>query len=183
MTWTPVSTCGDTLNTNRTCCTIAFASPSVRDFVPRAPVRRPLTLRPPASIQIMLSPMLRICSWTWLDAPSPTATLQITAPTPMMMPSMVRTLRILLRAKARTATRSISPKLSTRPSGLARPYQALGRVDFITEERPACRSNPHFNLVNRGPGYAGGSSADKEGHQGGACPPPWQLLELRHPSG
>ena len=113
MTWTPVSTCGDTLNTSGTCCAIAFASPSVRDLVPRAPVRRPLTLRPPASIQIMLSPMLRICSWTWLDAPSPTATLQMTAPTPMMMPSMVRTLRILLRASARTATRSSSPKLST----------------------------------------------------------------------
>src|ERR1700733_13447488 len=36
------------------------------------------------------------------------ATVQITAPTPMMMPSMVRTVRSLLRAKARSATRMIS---------------------------------------------------------------------------
>src|SRR5207245_4547338 len=158
MTWTPVSTCGDTLKTSVTCCTIAFASPSVRDFVPRAPVRRPLTLRPPASIQIMLSPMLRICSWTWLDAPSPTATLQITAPTPMMMPSMVRTLRILLRAKARTATRSNSPKLSTRPPDSLGLAGARKRADLITEERLACRSNPHFNLVD----YAGGRSTEGE---------------------
>src|SRR5690242_2222743 len=36
------------------------------------------------------------------------ATVQITAPTPMMMPSMVKIVRILLRARARSATRMIS---------------------------------------------------------------------------
>src|SRR5580704_12647853 len=36
------------------------------------------------------------------------ATAQITAPTPMMMPSMVRMVRILLRASARSATRTTS---------------------------------------------------------------------------
>src|SRR4029077_11481099 len=84
---------------------MAFRSPMTRVLVPREPVRTPLTARPPASTQIMLSPRLLICCWICSEAPSPTATLAITAPTPIMIPSMVRMLRILLRARARMANR------------------------------------------------------------------------------
>src|SRR6202049_2945722 len=84
---------------------MAFTSPITRVLVPREPVRTPLTARPPASTQTMLSPRLLICCWICSEAPSPTATLAITAPTPIMMPSMVRMLRILLRASARMANR------------------------------------------------------------------------------
>ena len=41
------------------------------------------------------------------DAPCPMLTIAITAETPMMMPSMVRAARILLRTRARKATRMI----------------------------------------------------------------------------
>ena len=45
--------------------------------------------------------MLEICSAICRLAPVPTATMAITAPTPMMMPSMVRAERILFTRSAR----------------------------------------------------------------------------------
>ena len=41
-------------------------------------------------------------------APAPMAIIAMTAPTPMMMPSVVRNERILLRKRARSATRSVT---------------------------------------------------------------------------
>ncbi len=40
---------------------------------------------------------------TWVFAALPSATIAMTAPTPMMMPSIVRTVRILFRRRARKA--------------------------------------------------------------------------------
>ncbi len=48
-------------------------------------------------------------------APSPMATIAMTAPTPMMMPSTVRNERILLRSSARSATRKVSSGITRRP--------------------------------------------------------------------
>ena len=44
--------------------------------------------------------MLAICSAIFLLAPVPTASMAMTAPTPMMMPSMVRAERILFTLSA-----------------------------------------------------------------------------------
>ena len=51
--------------------------------------------------------MLAICLAICLLAPVPTASMAITAPTPMMIPSMVRADRILLTLKARRAIREV----------------------------------------------------------------------------
>ena len=84
---------------------MACMSPIVSVFVAPVPVRTPLTLRPPASAQTKLSPRLRNCSRIWSEPPSPIATVQITAPMPMVMPSIVRPVRNLFRPKVRSATR------------------------------------------------------------------------------
>jgi hypothetical protein len=47
-----------------------------------------------------LSPKEAICVFTIFFAPSPIPTIAITAPTPMMIPSMVRLERILFRPSA-----------------------------------------------------------------------------------
>ena len=51
--------------------------------------------------------MLSICAATEACAPWPMLTMAITAETPMMMPSIVNAARILLRSRARKATRMI----------------------------------------------------------------------------
>src|SRR5258707_8642046 len=56
-------------------------------------------------------------------APWPTPSMAITAPTPMMMPSMVRTERILLRDSARIAIRIIASRSMFR--SVLEPWQAL----------------------------------------------------------
>src|SRR3954465_10389939 len=53
-------------------------------------------------------PIAAIWSWICLFAPLPIATMAITAPTPMMMPSIVSAERSLLRAKARRASRNVA---------------------------------------------------------------------------
>ena len=57
----------------------------------------------PESTTIRLLPMEAICSLMRSCAPDPTATMAITAATPMMMPSMVSAERILLMRSARKA--------------------------------------------------------------------------------
>ena len=57
---------------------------------------------------IILEPRLWICSATRACAPVPTATMVITAPTPMTMPSMVSALRSRLTRSARTAIRALA---------------------------------------------------------------------------
>src|SRR5207237_6603609 len=63
---------------------------------------------PPASTQIMLAPIFVIARSTLAEAPSPMAMTQITAPTPMMIPSIVRPVRSLFRDRALSAIRGIT---------------------------------------------------------------------------
>src|SRR5258708_2248187 len=62
-----------------------------------------------------LVPREAIWSCTCCCAPWPTPTVAITAPTPMMMPSMVNSDRILLRVSARIAMRKIASKSINTP--------------------------------------------------------------------
>jgi hypothetical protein len=55
----------------------------------------------------MLAPMFVIARATLAEAPSPIAITQMTAPTPMMIPSMVKAVRILFCASAFSASRGI----------------------------------------------------------------------------
>ena len=61
----------------------------------------PLELTEPGRTINILVPIASNVSSTRDLAPSPIATMAITAPTPMMMPSAVRNERILLRRSAR----------------------------------------------------------------------------------
>ncbi len=71
------------------------------------PPRAPPAFVDPDMTMSKLVPMAAKVSSTWLLAPSPMATMAMTAPTPMMMPSAVRKLRNLLRSKARPANRVV----------------------------------------------------------------------------
>src|SRR5262245_50094767 len=79
------------------------------------PRRTPLDVTDPDSTTIMLDPRLWICSDTRAWAPAPTATMVITAPTPMTMPSMVRALRSLLTRSARIAMRVVAHSVMASP--------------------------------------------------------------------
>src|SRR5439155_2851859 len=81
--------------------------------------------------------------------------------TPMMMPSMVRTLRILLRASARTATRSSSPKLSTQPPWTRSVLPAAEKTrSYHRRAAVVPVQTLILILVNPGSGYAGGWSTE-----------------------
>src|SRR5581483_898018 len=100
------SDCGETAFTRLVCRAMASASLTSRVLVPCVPVRTPLGARPPASIQTRLSP--RFSNWFCICAEPalPIATTQITAAMPMVMPSTVSVLRVLLRCRKRTPSRS-----------------------------------------------------------------------------
>ncbi len=61
----------------------------------------------PAFTMIMLVPADWICASIEVCAPLPSATIVITAATPMIMPSIVSAVRILLRPSALSAIRKI----------------------------------------------------------------------------
>ena len=67
----------------------------------------PPRLKLPARIMIRLVPPDWICSSICCRAPVPSATIVMTAATPMMIPSIVRAVRILFRPRALIATRRI----------------------------------------------------------------------------
>src|SRR4029450_6708204 len=71
------------------------------------PWRTPPCEKFPAETMIMFVP----ADWIWASievcAPVPSATIVMTAPTPMIMPSIVSAVRILLRLSALSATRKI----------------------------------------------------------------------------
>src|ERR1700687_1473062 len=67
------------------------------------PKRIPEAVMLPGSTMMTLLPMLAICCWIRSVAPEPTETIAITAPTPIMMPSIVRAERSLLIRNARKA--------------------------------------------------------------------------------
>ena len=105
MIWMLPSTCGDTRAISGTSRRIASASSTVSVFMPRVPLRTPLTLREPASIQTKFSPRSASACWARCEPAWPIATTRTTAAMPMQMPSVVSALRILWRASARTASR------------------------------------------------------------------------------
>ena len=82
---------------------MARASSSVRLCALPVPVRMPELVMLPERTTIRLLPMEAICSLMRCWAPDPTATIAITAATPMMIPSMVSAERILLTRSARSA--------------------------------------------------------------------------------
>jgi hypothetical protein len=71
----------------------------------------------------MFDPILAICSAICFFAPEPTATMAITAPTPIMIPNIVRVERILLTISALKAIRRLARRRVIRlppphPTGL-----------------------------------------------------------------
>ncbi len=78
-------------------------SPSVRVGALPQPPRMPPRVKLPEKTVTTFSPRLETWSSTWRVAPLVRLTDAITAPTPMMMPSMVSKERILLRRRARAA--------------------------------------------------------------------------------
>ncbi len=89
---------------------MAVMSARVSVLVAPVPVRTPFTFRPPASTHTKFSPRVMSCSRIWLEPPSPMATVQMTAPIPMVMPSIVSAVRSRLRDSARKAMRSTAVK-------------------------------------------------------------------------
>ena len=83
-------------------------------------------------------PRLLIWSSTRACAPPPTATIVITAPTPMMMPSMVSIERSLLTRSAVSATLSVAKKFMGAPARCARSRRE-GRAFLGAARRKAGR--------------------------------------------
>ena len=94
---------------------IAHASSSVMVSWLPEPIRTPPASTEPESTMIMFEPRLWICSATRAWAPAPTATIVMTAPTPITMPSMVSALRSLFTRSARTAMRALAHALPHTP--------------------------------------------------------------------
>ena len=113
--WPLVREVGATACTSDISICMACASSSVRRWRVCAPSRTPACDTPPGSTSMMLEPSPFICSCTRCVAPLPTATMVMTAPTPMMMPSMVSSERSLLASKARKALRTAERKFTASP--------------------------------------------------------------------
>jgi hypothetical protein len=102
----------------------------------------------------MLEPMAEIWSCTCLLAPWPTPTMAMTAPTPMMMPSMVSAERILLRDSARIAirrmdTRSITSSQSSTVGMVFSMSAARGRSFTSSSRRIFPSRNTMLRLAKR----------------------------------
>src|SRR5450759_5512937 len=89
---------------------MAIISAYTRVLVAPQPMWVPPRVTVPEPTNRMFEPIAAICCCTCCWAPCPTPTIAMTAPTPIMMPSMVRLERILLRARARTAIRATANK-------------------------------------------------------------------------
>src|SRR5579884_1184466 len=115
-TWAEVCVPGAAAATLGHSFSIAVTSSRTSVLVLPHPNLRPPKFLEPELTKSMLEPRFAICFCTVWSAPCPIPTIAITAPTPMMMPSMVRTERILFRASARKAicnveSRSINASL------------------------------------------------------------------------
>src|SRR5690242_19039840 len=123
---------------------MAVASSSVIVCCELVPRRTPDALTEPDSTMIRLEPRLWICSATRAWAPAPTATIVMTAPTPMMIPSIVSALRSLFTRSARSAMRTacsafilagrpdIAPRAPALGRALAEPGRAWGWLDRVS---------------------------------------------------
>ena len=88
-------------------CRIAVASSAVSELDIPWPWRTPPWVKLPALMLMVLVPADFTCSSIVAWAPRPRATIVMTAPTPMIIPSMVRTVRILFRLSALSAIRKV----------------------------------------------------------------------------
>ena len=98
---------------------MALASSGVRVLAFPWPCRTPPCVKLPDITWMVLVPIVWICASIEDCAPVPSATMVITAATPMIMPSMVSAVRSLLRPSAFSAIRKIiktdmvTPRLPT----------------------------------------------------------------------
>src|SRR5262249_42594996 len=88
-------------------CLMAKASSGVSGVELPWPMRTPPCEKLPAFTMIMLVPADLTRSSIVVRAPVPSATIVMTAPTPMIIPSIVRTVRSLLRLSALSAIRRV----------------------------------------------------------------------------
>src|SRR6185437_10693235 len=104
-----------------------------------------------------LVPRAAICARIVDLAPSPIATMAITAPTPIMMPSMVKKARSLLRANALRAILNVMSPCITAPLERAPGHCADRRprhhheTRFVASHVRRCR----FHALRESPRYAG----------------------------
>src|SRR5262245_29624660 len=92
------------------------------------PSRMPLEVTLPESTMMRLDPRLWICSATRAWAPAPTATMAMTAPTPMMMPSMVSALRSVFTRSDRMAILTLWAMFTRPPPGAPYSCHCLRRL-------------------------------------------------------
>jgi hypothetical protein len=107
--------CGATARTEDSSVCMARRSSQVMVGCEPWPPRPPGPWLVPENNMTMLVPALSICARMRDLAPSPIDWMKMTAPTPMMMPRVVRNERILFRRSARCARRRVSPKEITKP--------------------------------------------------------------------
>src|SRR5688572_20523851 len=111
--WLPAMTCARRLTPGAMYCTsgtsflIASTSSGFRLAAAPDPPRTPPIVKLPAEMVTMFVPPALICASICACAPVPSATSVITAETPMIMPSIVSAVRILLRASAFRAIRVV----------------------------------------------------------------------------
>ena len=102
--------------------------------------RRPLVA--PGWTTTMLVPRLSSCFLTAALAPSPTATMAISAATPMKTPSMVRAERSLLRARACREAKKIIDRKAARTRSLPSGRDALAALAVRGADRVARLHRP-----------------------------------------
>src|SRR5215472_9393446 len=105
---TPVALPGAPSATDGHSRAMASTSARTRVCVFPQPMDMPPRFIEPALTKSIFDPIAAICCCTCSRAPWPKATMAITAPTPIMIPSMVRPERSLLRASARNASRIVA---------------------------------------------------------------------------
>src|SRR5262249_41950132 len=128
---------------------MAFASSGVSVLALPWPCRTPPCVKLPALTMIIFVP----ADWIWLSievcAPVPSATIVITAATPMIIPSMVRAVRILFRLSAFTAIRRIITKdMSTPVPPSVRSRGRYRRSGHSREFCLACTPPGHATIRN-----------------------------------
>ena len=126
ITCEPARSTGAASRTAESSVWMAFRSSQVSEGSEPAPPMAPPPCEEPLRTMSMLEPMAaKVCSTRAL-APSPMATMAMTAATPMTTPSPVRKERSLLRARARSATRSVMIQLTGAPPGRPAPPRSAG---------------------------------------------------------
>src|SRR2546426_362171 len=133
-------------------------SATVSVTIPPCPVRTPLTVVAPGKTVMTLVPKEAIWAWTAAFAPSPMLTIAITAPTPMMMPSIVSAERMRCRPSTRNATSTVISRkfIPVPPAGRHAqwPHRPQG-------PRPLCAGRVPFVEEGQLPIFHGGRPCDE----------------------